>query len=548
MKRIVGLLLVCILVVTLIPNNVVQAARKSDTNYSDFIRGADISMLADVEEHGGKFYQNGKSQDALQIMSSSGCNYARIRLWVDPYDESGNSYGGGHNDLKTALALAKRAKSKGMKVLLDCHLSDWWADPGTQSKPKAWKNLSYSKLKSQVHDYMKSVMKSFKDAGLTPDMVQIGNEISSGVLWNDGKVGSGIDDFTQLGELLESGIKGVRDVAGSSTKIVLHLDNGGSYSLYDWWFGSLMKVKPNLDFDIIGLTYYPMWHGTLEELQWNLNHITKAFNKDVCIVETAYAWTLSDGDGLGSSFSSADEKTAGYSASVQGQIDFMRDLETVVLSVPNNHGLGVFYWEPEWIPAKGAYWGNETGKKYIGDTGILSNPWDNLTLFDFKGNALDSLSIFSQPKNNLISNPSFEVDNSETTSPSGWNIWLGNGTTTTTAQTKWNGYSGNYNLTFWEKQAYQASAYQTIKGLPDGNYTLSAAIMSSGGQKTCQIYAKNYGGSEKNKAIPTSDTGWNIVKIDNIKVTNGQCEIGLYTIANANNWVNIDHVILRKVD
>lgn len=520
-------------------------AERSNADYSDFIRGADVSMLKDIEDLGGEFYDNGVKKDALEIMKNHGANYVRLRLWVDPYDSEGNSYGGGSNDFNTTLYLAKRAQEKGMKVLIDFHLSDYWADPGTQSKPKAWENLSYDELKTTLYNYMKNTLNDFKNQGVVPDMVQVGNETSSGILWDEGKIGGDYTDFTQLAELLNQAISGVRASVGNQTKIVLHLDNGGNNSLYRWWFDGVTGCGFDLDFDIIGLTYYPMWHGTMDDLQYNLNDISARYNKDVMIVETAYAFTLADGDGLGSSFSPQDEEIGGYPASVQGQKDFMSDLESVILNVPGNRGLGFFYWEPEWIPVEGAYWGTEAGKEYIEDNGILSNPWDNLALFDFNGNALESIDIFPTPEQNLVTNPGFEIDG-YTNSPTGWNVWLDDGVNGETVKTEGNGFDGNYKLSFWNESAYGCSIYQTVTGLENGTYTLSAWVMTNANQTVNQLYVKNYGGEEMNQTLPVSDLGWNKVVIDNIQITNGQCELGIYSIANGGDWCNIDNVMLRK--
>lgn len=520
-------------------------AERSNADYSDFIQGADVSMLKDIEDLGGEFYDNGVKKDALEIMKNHGANYVRLRLWVDPYDSEGNSYGGGSNDFNTTLYLAKRAQEKGMKVLIDFHLSDYWADPGTQSKPKAWENLSYDELKTTLYNYMKNTLNDFKNQGVVPDMVQVGNETSSGILWDEGKIGGDYTDFTQLAELLNQAISGVRASVGNQTKIVLHLDNGGNNSLYRWWFDGVTGCGFDLDFDIIGLTYYPMWHGTMDDLQYNLNDISARYNKDVMIVETAYAFTLADGDGLGSSFSPQDEEIGGYPASVQGQKDFMSDLESVILNVPGNRGLGFFYWEPEWIPVEGAYWGTEAGKEYIEDNGILSNPWDNLALFDFNGNALESIDIFQTPEQNLVTNPGFEIDG-YTNSPTGWNVWLDDGVNGETVKTEGNGFDGNYKLSFWNESAYGCSIYQTVTGLENGTYTLSAWVMTNANQTVNQLYVKNYGGEEMNQTLPVSDLGWNKVVIDNIQITNGQCELGIYSIANGGDWCNIDNVMLRK--
>ena len=520
-------------------------AERSNADYSDFIRGADVSMLKDIEDLGGEFYDNGVKKDALEIMKNHGANYVRLRLWVDPYDSEGNSYGGGSNDFNTTLYLAKRAQEKGMKVLIDFHLSDYWADPGTQSKPKAWENLSYDELKTTLYNYMKNTLNDFKNQGVVPDMVQVGNETSSGILWDEGKIGGDYTDFTQLAELLNQAISGVRASVGNQTKIVLHLDNGGNNSLYRWWFDGVTGCGFDLDFDIIGLTYYPMWHGTMDDLQYNLNDISARYNKDVMIVETAYAFTLADGDGLGSSFSPQDEEIGGYPASVQGQKDFMSDLESVILNVPGNRGLGFFYWEPEWIPVEGAYWGTEAGKEYIEDNGILSNPWDNLALFDFNGNALESIDIFQTPEQNLVTNPGFEIDG-YTNSPTGWNVWLDDGVNGETVKTEGNGFDGNYKLSFWNESAYGCSIYQTVTGLENGTYTLSAWVMTNANQTVNQLYVKNYGGEEMNQTSPVSDLGWNKAVTDTIQITNGHCEVGIYSIANGGDWCNIDNVMLRK--
>lgn len=541
-KRVIGMALVC----SVICSMTTGAFAATSTPYHDFIRGVDISMLNEIETRGGKYYENRVQKDAMQILKNHGANYVRLKLWVNPYDAQGKSYGGGGNDFNTTLHLAQRAKNLGLKVLIDFHFSDFWADPGTQSKPKTWKNLTYSELKSTMYTYVKSTMNDFCSNGVMPDMVQLGNEISSGILWDDGKVGGGNNNFKPLAQLLQSAISGVRDSSDNRAKIILHLDNGGSYSLYQWWFDSIMSCGVSLDFNIIGLTYYPMWHGTLSELQYNMNDISKKYNKDVLIVETAYGWTTADGDGLGSSFNEQDAAKAGYPASADGQSRFISDLKSTLLNVPNNRGLGFFYWEPDWVPVAGANWGTKEGAAYINDNGLLSNPWDNLTLFDFQGNVLQSIDCLNEPHPNLIKNSGFEADG-YTNSPSQWQTWLPAGVDSGTIKTESStAYSGQYDLSFWNQKAYTASAYQKVTGLQNGTYTLSAWIRRGGKQKVCQLYAKYFGGSERNASLPISDTGWSKVTVDNIQVTNGQCEIGLYTEAGADDWCNIDHVMFRK--
>lgn len=467
---------------------------------------------------------------------------------MDPYDPNGNPYGGGTNDYETTLALAQRAEALGMGILIDFHLSDWWADPAKQIKPKAWNSLSFAGLKTTVHNYMKDTLDDFAADGIIPDMIQVGNEIPTGMLHNDGKVGGGNNDFTNLVELLESAINGVRASDASDTRIILHLDHGGNNSLYRWWFDSALGVDPNLDFDVIGLSFYPMWHGTMDELEYNLNDISKRYDKDVVIVETAYAHTLVDGDGAGNVFISGDENIAGYPATPQGQFDFMNDLESILINVADGRGLGYFYWEPTWLPVPGAVWGTAAGVDYANDTFTPTNTWDNLTLFDADGDALDSMALLNEPTPNLLTNSSFEADG-YTNTPTGWNVWLQSGVPATTVKTESSGaFDGGQKLTFWNSASYSGSVYRTLTGLPNGTYSFSVWAMTNGDQDTLQLYAKNYGGSELNTTITTSDVNWNRYTIDNIEVTNGSVEIGIYTVAGANDWVNLDHAVFRKVE
>lgn len=513
----------------------------------DFIRGVDVSTLDMLEDLGAQYYQNNVANDALTILHNNGANYVRLKLWVDPYDEDGNAYGGGNNDYDTTLALAKRAQNLGMNILIDFHLSDFWADPANQIKPKAWEDLSYSELKETLYSYMKTTLNNFASEGIVPDMVQVGNEISSGILHEDGKIGTD-EDFSGLAGLLQSAISGVRDSSASNTKIVLHLDQGGKNELYTWFFGGLLEEAPNLDFDVFGLSYYPMWHGTMEGLQYNLNYLATTYDKEVCVVETAYAWTTEDGDGVGNVFISGDEETGGYPATVEGQFQFMNDLESVILNVPNDKGIGYFYWEPEWVPAEGGTYASSAGVAYKNDTVTPSNTWDNMTLFNFNGNALESIKVLNQPSENLLTNISFE-QNEVTTSPSGWNVWLSDTTDSHTVKTEYgSAYDGNYKLTFWDDADYSCSIYKTFTNIPNGTYQFSVWAMTNGDQDVLQLYAKNYGGDELNTTIETSDINWNIFSIDEIVVTNNTLEIGVYSVAGADDWCNLDMAILRKVE
>ena len=211
MRRLFASVVSCILVVSLICSGtpVFAYTNTGGVETDSYIRGVDVSTLDMLEDLGAHYYQNGVESDALTILHNNGANYVRLKLFVDPYDAEGNSYGGGTNDYATTLSLAQRAKNLGMGVLIDFHLSDFWADPANQIKPKAWADLSFDELKTTLYNYMKDTLNDFAAAGVVPEMIQVGNEISTGILHEDGKVGDGNEDFSDLAELLESAISGV---------------------------------------------------------------------------------------------------------------------------------------------------------------------------------------------------------------------------------------------------------------------------------------------------------------------------------------------------
>jgi arabinogalactan endo-1,4-beta-galactosidase len=364
-----------------------------------FIKGADVSSLLAVEKAGGIFYDDkGRRGDALAILKAHGVNWIRLRLWNDPRNaedvkengkllsRKGDPVGGGNNDLATDLILAKRAKALGLKWVLDFHYSDFWADPGKQEIPKAWKGLDLDGLAAALYQYTKDTLKAFGDAGAMPDMIQLGNETKGGMLWPIGKtykgspdeVIGGLDAFAQL---LKAGAKAVRET-DPEIKVIIHLPEGGDRGLFRYMFDELSARE--VDYDVIGFSYYPYWHGPLESLVNNLNDVSVRYSRPVVVMETAYAYTEADYDGYGNSFGPGLDKSSGYKASVQGQATELRDVMAAVADVPGGNGLGVFYWEPAWIAVKGVGW--RTGN---GDN------WENQALFDSKGKALPSLDVFN---------------------------------------------------------------------------------------------------------------------------------------------------------
>ncbi len=533
-----------VLVVGLFVSLVSVALGSKQVEAKELIRGADISILADMEKSGAGYYENGVKKDALQILKNNGVNYVRLRLWQDPYDDQGNSYGAGTNDLNTTIALAKRAKNLGLKVLLDFHYSDFWVDPGKQNLPKAWENYSFEQLDAALYGYTKSVLTEMKNNGVYPDMVQIGNELNSGMLWPYGKSwGEGGGEFDRLATFLKSGIRGVKETQPVDTPIMLHLADGGDTDVFTWWFDEV--TKRGVDYDLIGLSYYPYWHGSMNALQTTMNTISARYDKEVNVVETAYGHTTANADSMPNAFGPEQEIAGGYAATPAGQREYLNDLVTRIQTVPNEKGNGFFYWEPLWYNGN-VSWATAAGMNYLGVQSQTGNEWDNQAMFDFNGQALPSLKAFQEAgrQQNLLKNPSFENDGF-TNTPANWSVWRGNGAAIDTLKTETGGFSGAYKATFWDDQAYQMSIYQTVNGLSKGTYTLTAYTMAGGDLTASQMYVKNHGGKEL-KASITKSGEWTKVTIKDIPVTSGTSEIGIYVDAKAQGWVSVDHVTFVK--
>lgn len=359
----------------------------------NFLKGMDISTLKEVESLGGKFYDEGVEKDALAILKSYGVNAVRLRLWNDPYTEDGKPYGAGTNDLPATIELAKRALEKGMEVLLDFHYSDFWADPGKQRVPKAWLGMNLEQLEEAVYRYTKETLEEMKRQDAFPTLVQVGNEVTNGILWPYGKV----PEYDNLIRLLNAGIKGVRAVS-KDMPVMIHLDNGGNNALYREWFDHFMEKGE--DFQIIGLSYYPFWHGTLDDLSNNMNDIAVRYGKELMIAEVSMGFTMEDyasyeklapheRKGMATKPDLA-EKIA-YPMTKEGQKAFLEDVFTRLKQVPGGKAKGYFYWEAAWIPVAGSGWASDAAISYMNEKGPGGNEWANQALFDYDGNALPAL-------------------------------------------------------------------------------------------------------------------------------------------------------------
>ncbi len=385
----------------------------------DFAMGVDGSMIYKIEELGGQYFnKEGKNQDVFQILKDSGVNFFRVRLWNDPENKFGKTYGGGENNIDTDIALAKRAKSVGMNVLLDFHYSDFWADPDDQQLPKAWRSLDKDEIPNAVYEYTKEALNQFKDAGIEIDACQIGNEINNGMCgdygaidWNDTNT-----SFDYIASILIDGIKGMKEVFPNSYSVI-HLANGGNKQEFETYFTALDSRK--VDYDIVGASYYPNLSGGLSELEANLNNVATITNKPVMVTEISWGFTDESVEGITANQYNGDtyEDKGGYLTSEQAQATCLRDVMNILANVPNNLGLGMFYWEPGWLPLSGARWATTYGQsyKYSGvDTNATSYTdglatWCNQGLFSYTGKALASLNVF-----NLVRTGSSEVEETST--------------------------------------------------------------------------------------------------------------------------------------
>ena len=371
----------------------------------DFYRGMDASAVLALENSGVKYYNfDGKEQDVFMTLAQAGVNYIRLRVWNDPYDENGNGYGGGNNDVATAIALGQRATKYGMKVCIDFHYSDFWADPKKQFVPKAWEGMDIEEKSDALYNFTLESLTQLLDAGVNVGMVQIGNEINNGM--------SGETDVANVRKLLTAGSKAVREAAANSGKEILvavHYTNIDDMKKLDTLLTGL-QVK-EIDYDIVGLSFYPYWHGTIEDLKNAIIHIRDTYGKKVYVAENAYCYTAEDGDGSANSVEGTDDLAEGYSASVQGQANEVRD---VCAAASEAGAEGVFYWEGTWIPVGpadadnsdlwekyGSGWASSYASGYDPkDAGQYYGgcSWDNQAMFDFTGHPLASLNVFKYLK------------------------------------------------------------------------------------------------------------------------------------------------------
>jgi len=295
-------------------NNIVQ-----ETKESSFAKGADVGWLPQMEATGYQFYDaDGTKKDCLQLLKDRGMNTIRLRVWVNPSDDKAS----GHCSKEETVAMAVRAQKMGMRIMIDFHYSDSWADPGKQNKPLAWKDHTFSELLNDVYAHTTDVLKALKEAGVTPEWVQVGNEIPGGMLWPEGST----NNFGQLAQLLNKGYEATKAI-DSKIKVIVHLDEGNNSGKFRWFFDN--AKANNVKYDVIGMSYYPYWiksdyKATIADLTNNLKDMAACYDKEVMIVEVG-----------------------GVDTEEQNTYDMLIAVIKAVKAVPNNKGLGVLYWEPQ---------------------------------------------------------------------------------------------------------------------------------------------------------------------------------------------------------
>ncbi len=336
-----------------VASSTVVCSRSLAAGPDGYAIGADLSFLKQAESQGVVFKDGGESKAALVIFSDHGYNWVRLRLFHAPSDLP--------NDLPYTIALAREARRLGFKFLLDLHYSDTWADPARQTKPAAWAGKTHQQLVSTVYSYSRDTIDAFRQAGVMPDMVQPGNEITAGLLWPDGKLPGNWSNFI---DLLQAAISGITagSPEGMRPRIMIHIDRGGDKGATRAFFDRLLAE--HVPFDVIGQSYYPWWHGSIKRLSENLRFMARTYDKDIIVVETAYNWEPTEYKG----------KPAPWPETPGGQKEFLEAVNRAVLGTPNGRGAGIFWWEP-----------------------AVAGPLRSRGFFDPDGNALPVIHVFDRP-------------------------------------------------------------------------------------------------------------------------------------------------------
>ena len=403
---------------------------KSDTLYvqkvenlsPDFIMGMDASCVPALERSGVRYYDfDGTEKDVFEILSSNGINYIRVRIWNDPYDENGNGYGGGNCDIENAIVVGKRATEHGMKLLVDFHYSDFWADPGKQMVPKAWQGMNFEEKQEALYQYTRDCLQKLKAAGVDVGMVQIGNETNGALC---GESATSLGGWKRIMELMSAGSRAVREVCPEAM-VAVHFANPENAASYEGYARNLDYY--GVDYDVFASSYYPYWHGTLENLSQVLSKVATTYGKKVMVAETSYAYTEKDTDFSGNTIGEGSAVVKDYPMTIQGQANLVRNVIDTVVNKTTN-GIGVFYWEGTWISVGTNSWEENSAKWEKDGSGWASSyaaeydpkdagqyyggcAVDNQAFFDANGHVTEALKVFSLVRNgNIVENKADAIE------------------------------------------------------------------------------------------------------------------------------------------
>lgn len=498
-----------------------------------FIMGADVSSLLSLEASGRRFYGfDGREQDLLKTLHEAGVNYIRVRVWNDPFDAVGNGYGGGNCTVDTAIALGKRAAAYDMGLLVDFHYSDFWADPGKQQAPKAWQAMRYEEKSAVVYNFTAESIRSIQNSGVDIGMVQIGNETTNGFC--------GETEAEKSRALMRTAAKAVRG-ADPGIQIVTHFTNPEKGLLPDY---ARELQTYGVDYDIFSTSFYPEYHGTVENLKEQLEAVHDLSGKRVMIAETSWAYTSTI--------------TGAYKRNVQGQADEIADCIRMMNEL-GDYAVGLFYWEPAWIDvpgvteqeksekreACGAGWASryageydpEDAGQFYGATACIPT-----ALFSPEGRPLDSLRTFlyvrqgaSYAPENRLADPSFEEGGAA------WTIDEAKAGTTGISADAADARGGSGSLHFWSDETVAFTAEQTVKGLDAGAYAFCLSVQGECAQGAAEltIYAISGGERYEQRFALDGWRSWKVPLLEHIPC-GGEITVGVSVSAPAGSWGSID--------
>ena len=498
----------------------------------DPFKGVDLSSVISLENSGVKYRdRQGNEQDIFRTLVDAGVNTIRVRIWNDPYQTgTGANYGGGVCDVDYAVQIAKRCAAAGLSMLIDFHYSDFWADPGKQKAPKAWASYSVQQKADAIYQFTLETLRKISQTGADIAMVQVGNETTTGMCgvmldkydWSDA-------GWRDLCSLFSAGAKAVREFS-SKTLVALHFTNPEKASNMSYL--AKMLAQNNVDYDVFATSYYPYWHGTLSNLTSVLTSVSQTYHKKVMVAETSWLHTLDESDGFQNTINTRDKlgNYVSYEISADGQSAFLHDLFRAVAAVPDGMGIGVFYWEPAWLPVggndfnanlpvwekNGSGWANkaagdydESAGKYYGGSCI-----ENEALFDLDGKPLDSLYVFgtvhgdgrqTAPKGkNLLANPGFEADGGWTDHPAGWTIHSTSGGHFDVRAE--DARSGGYALHWYSESAFRGSSAETQITANEDGICRCAVNVQADETSQYELFVRTSGGFSKTES--GTGSGW----------------------------------------